>query len=646
MEDLKIHYEKRKNGDLFKSMQKKDGLNLTDTQNYIPIYNKFFLLNETNYNTVNLNNTFYVHNLLHKDEDVKNMYKCHIRNIKDESTDKKIVKPVFFKMAPLLDPFKYLIGKYNINDPHLFDLPKYNSTHGDVHPKLLDVNNSAYVDGHFVFLSSILLHKYKFSHSLDYYGSFLSIKNDFKIDIIDDIEYLDKSEFFNENKNKLFHVEDFSFLLDPSENETKKPLIVIDKNVSNKSKLSIQSINEDLYENLFISELDLEKEENSAVKTNENVITLQDIKELSLEIPDFNMMLVDGTNKTTTIKSNSTCSSRTSHTSNSEDSTVDLESSTAVKININSEDIDINAEDILDTDTKTKTNTVGDCEQCDLVEEFVDDDEWEDEDSNSSFSEEEQQVELTIPKFPVNVICMECCEDTLDNLIDSNPDLPDEEFFSALMQIIMILLTFQKVFAFTHNDLHTNNVMYNATKKKYLYYCYKKKYYKVPTYGRIFKIIDFGRSIYKVNQKVFCSDSFQPGADAATQYNTEPYFNEKKPRLEPNYSFDLCRLACSIFDFVIEDMEEVLPKNLSKCSPVARLINEWCSDDNGINILYKNNGAERYPDFKLYKMIARLVHNHTPQAQLERKEFSKFVINKNNVDKNELIMNIDEIPCL
>jgi len=184
--------------------------------------------------------------------------------------------------------------------------------------------------------------------------------------------------------------------------------------------------------------------------------------------------------------------------------------------------------------------------------------------------------------------------------------------------------------------------MYVPTNHKFIYYTYKKNTYKVPTYGRLYKIIDFGRAIYKFNGKLFCSDSFQTGGDAATQYNTEPYFNDKKSRLEPNFSFDLCRLACSIFDYVVEDFENI--KSLESSSPLVKLIIEWCLDDNGVNVLYKNNGMERYPDFKLYKMIARLVHNHTPTNQLERPEFSKFLIPSKNIPKNELLINIDDYP--
>ena len=262
--------------------------------------------------------------------------------------------------------------------------------------------------------------------------------------------------------------------------------------------------------------------------------------------------------------------------------------------------------------------------------------------NNSSFHS--NPIYATFPKFPVNMIFIKKCEDTLDNLILNEKFKTDDEWFSSLFQIIMILITFQKCFSFTHNDLHTNNIMYNSTEEKYLYYFYNETYYKVPTYGRIFKIIDFGRSIYKVNNKTICSDSFKKGEDASTQYNFEPFFNDKKPRIEPNYSFDLCRLACSIFDYVVDDIEDI--KHLKSCSPLIRLIVEWCMDDNNLNVLYKSNGEERYEEFKLYKMIARSVHNHTPQNQLNRKEFSKYKTISKKITKEERtkVINIDVLP--
>ena len=62
----------------------------------------------------------------------------------------------------------------------------------------------------------------------------------------------------------------------------------------------------------------------------------------------------------------------------------------------------------------------------------------------------------------------------------------------------------------------------------------------------------------------------------------------------------------------------------------------------GTNILYKTNGSERYPDFKLYKMIARCVHKHTPQAQLDRPEFKAFSNFKGEVPND--FIDIDKIP--
>lgn len=74
----------------------------------------------------------------------------------------------------------------------------------------------------------------------------------------------------------------------------------------------------------------------------------------------------------------------------------------------------------------------------------------------------------------------------------------------------------------------------------------------------------------------------------------------------------------------------------------------WVFDDNNKNILYKNNGDERYPDFKLYKMIARTVHNHTPQKVLLNPLFDKYTIarKKINTTSSATIINIDSLPVM
>ena len=554
----KIDYQKRKNQELFKSLEDPKSLFLSNSQNYIPIYKRILSLNDTNFNGVNLNHRWYLSSVKQAVDDCPNLFECKVKNIQNQKVKDK---EVFFKLAPLLVPYKYLIGKYAAQADKMLNLPEYNSNETNTIASFTDPNNCAYVDGMFLYFTNSLIHEHKFLNGVDYYGSFLAVKNDFKVNVYDDIEFLHKSDFFNKNKNKLFKIDSYEHLFQNDKGNKRKP-ICIDQ--ASDAVLDAAPIDDSIFEDIF--------------DPNNTDPPTDPLEEMTFDAMNF----VERISKTLrSDSSGSSCSSRSSYTS-AED---------------NGDDDD---EDNDDKDDK--------------------DDDEDDEESSCDSDEEEEVIEATIPKFPVQVICMENCDNTLDDLIFSN-DLSNDEWLSALMQIIMTLLTYQKLFSFTHNDLHTNNVMYIETDKKFLYYRFKGKVYKVPTFGRIFKIIDFGRSIYKVNGKTYCSDSFSPGGDASTQYNTEPYFNEKKPRLEPNYSFDLCRLACSIFDFVVDDIRDV-----KKCAkdPVKKIIIDWCLDDNGVNVLYKNDGADRYPDFKLYKMIARFVHNHTPQAQLERKEFKAF----------------------
>ena len=633
MKPSSIFYEKRKNKELFESFQE---YGLEKTQNYIPIYNKFFLLNETNYNHVNLNHPYYI-TKINKELEL-NIFDCTIEKNQEQTNQQsnRLNKPIFFKLAPLLDPFKSMVGKYHLHNKDLLTLPtpfpepvspedaKY-ITHYDIKGKIYDENNCAYVDSLFSFLSSQLLHNHRFLHGLDYYGSFLTIKKDFKLNIYDDIDYLTKSEYFNKHKNVLFQVEDYSHLITDDDASEKKPPITIFDSKDNDIDIDVPELDLGL-------DFDFKSEKNIETVTEDNLREMEWKNDLweknadSQEREKSNSKSNSNSNalSKTTLKSGSSCSSRTSYTnSNKEDDDSDADSHSTCSTCMSGGHTSTGT----GTDTGTDTDSNGD--------------------TNSSYeTEDDTPVYATLPAFPVQIICLEKCENTLDDFIQTNEDIKDIEWFSALFQIIMTLLAYQKVYSFTHNDLHTNNVMYVKTNKQFLYYCYKNNYYRVPTFGRLFKIIDFGRGIYRVGEKLCCSNSFENGEDAHTQYNTEPYFNDKKPRIEPNYSFDLCRLACSIFDYVVEDMDSInTPGKLKRCDAITRLIVEWCLDDNGVNVLYKNDGSERYPDFKLYKMIARNVHKHTPDAQLERKEFKAFLIQKKKISASdrEDIMDLDKM---
>ena len=109
----------------------------------------------------------------------------------------------------------------------------------------------------------------------------------------------------------------------------------------------------------------------------------------------------------------------------------------------------------------------------------------------------------------------------------------------------------------------------------------------------------------------------------------------------PNKSFDLCRLGCSLYDYFSDDIEE---KEEIK-HPIAKIVDEWIRDDKGRNMLYKHNDEERYPDFKLYKMIVRTVHNHLPEKQLERSIFKRFESSKRKIKKQKII-NIDNMESM
>lgn len=582
---MNLSYKKNNNSALFSSFGREDYMNALRPQNYIPIYGNYFKLTDANYNNINLNNKYSIYDISSKVDD--NTYICQLNDVDGG----KVEKPVFFKFSPLLDPVKYMIGKYDMSDNNLLNLPTHDLSDNS-HTKVRNSNNAAYVDGFFTYLTSQLLHTHSFIHSLDFYGSFLATKRDFLVNVADDLEYINQSEFFHKNINTLFKLDNefYSDLLNGDTRNYKRKLsFKTDYEITPENILHLSDIN-DLAEidKLFCVDENTELA-TAGLKTNET-----DKAEILYEYDVGNIKNSRSTRTT------SNCSSRTSNTGS-------------------------NTDDIADENDLDVSDSETDDSECSTASEDI--------------------VMATINEFPIHIISLEKCDKTFDSLLTSveigKYDMNDIELGAIIAQILMILITYQKTFGLTHNDLHTNNIMYVKTEKKHLYYKVDEKHYKVPTYGRIFKIIDFGRAIYKYKGNLVCSDSFSVDGDATTQYNCEPYCNKNKPIVEPNFSFDLCRLGCSMFDFYVDDIS-----NVGKItSPIKKIILEWCTDDKVRNVLYKNNGEERYPDFKLYKMIARTVHKHIPIDVLRKPYFEKFIVHKKKINNAGLIMNIDKLPC-
>jgi len=237
----------------------------------------------------------------------------------------------------------------------------------------------------------------------------------------------------------------------------------------------------------------------------------------------------------------------------------------------------------------------------------------------SDESEDEPFAWATFKNVPVQMTVMEKLEGTFYELLKTNPE--SEKHFAWIAQIIFALAYAQRNFAFTHNDLHGNNIMFKKTDKEFLYYFHAGVTYKVPTYGYLLKIIDFDRGIGSIRlpgmkeAKLFMSDQFAASEEAGGQYNCQPFFTEKHKIIKPNPSFDLVRLATSLF----WDLFPHGPKYEEyQEQPLFKLFIKWMTleDDTSVLFFKKNPKVDRYVGFSLYKAIARFSKDAIPRKEI------------------------------
>jgi hypothetical protein len=243
-------------------------------------------------------------------------------------------------------------------------------------------------------------------------------------------------------------------------------------------------------------------------------------------------------------------------------------------------------------------------------------------DTDEEDLEEDEDCEpfawASFTNVPVQITVMEKCTGTFHELCLQTTD--QEKHLAWVSQVIFALAFAQRNYAFTHNDLHSNNVMYVSTDKEFLYYNFGGTVYRVPTFGYIIKLIDFERGIGSVRligmkePKLFMSDHFSVEEEAGGQYNFEPWYLPKHPEIKPSPSFDLVRLATSMFWDLFPEGPECLDYRNNQ---VFKFFMKWLTiDDNSILFGKKDHKHDRYHGFYLYKAITRYCKNAVPRNEI------------------------------
>jgi hypothetical protein len=416
------------------------------------------------------------------------------------------------------------------------------------HPKVASPHNAAYVDSLFSFLSSELAEEHALPNIVKYFGAFCGIKVDYRYDMADDLATACESQFFRDGLGTTFELEGIDLGL----------LSPPDSRACRRPlQLGATSGPTD-YEPLTAEAL----ERHAAGCLTEATLQVSDHPPLKLR----------------SASCSESCDSASSH------SFLDQESPQRMSLDSAST-----------TSGRSNTRDAGES----------------DDSESESDSRSDNDPHCIMRDFPCMAIGLEPLEGTLDDLM-WDTDMSADHWASALFQVVAALGLLHASFDLTHNDLHTSNVMYTATDAKYIFYRTGGELYKVPTYGRVFKIIDFGRAIYTFKGRRFCSDNFQEGDAAAGQYNCEPFYDPARPRIEPNPSFDLGRFGCSLYEYFFDEPDS-LP---DEADPLSSMVMRWVCAGTGKNMLYKADGDERYPGFKLYKMLARRAKGLEPQHVL------------------------------
>ena len=496
---------------------------------------------------------------------------CHRKiqlEYKEDISNESCKVQAHIKSVPLLDVIDVMKGRY-LPEKVVSCLPSRERELDRTYEKITDPNNQAYVDCLAGFVMNTL-HE-KCPGFPKFYGHFTGLTPKLRIDITEDFYSIRNEAWFHRGIGERFMIEITDPVYGPRSGKQVREIHITDEEFGFTEELKEIAEDPDVIAQEWDEEDRLELQE---VYVNDETDILDDDDDDDEEENE-----TDG--------------------SDNENTTDDEESDNE---NVSDDDDDDDEDKDEDEDEDEDEN---------------EDDDEDDDDDDSDNGPDEGVFFAIIPNMPVQSGIYENLCGPIDSLL-SDPSITEDEWFAMLFQVTFSLAIAQKDYSFVHNDLHTNNIMWVPTDKEYIVYQVNDDCYKIPTYGKIIKIIDFGRSYYKYNNIEYLSDAYKNKGDAEGQYNYPPYFNPKETRVPPNPSFDLPRLACSVYEGLYDS------KHSPDSSALSSMLNRWLIDSRGKSILWNRNGEERFGGFLLYKHIARYCHNAIPINELQNNEFKRF----------------------
>lgn len=581
------------NEDDFKKIRKNlnNILEIYNLQSYFPILDDYFNFYNKSSKHFTLRTRWRISDLgdqQHAKNDgyIKHIFNCNLVNC---ITKKKEQRQVFIKILPLLNVLHYLTNTCNLDSSLLPNKYNYLSQ-----KKINNPNNNAYIDVFFSYLASNLTETGACPTFPLFYGTYSGIKENYKFDITEDFDDLINNQSFQSGLGNEYILEEMEF----------------EKNLTVNTELLTTECNID-YTSL---------DDNTLVQHTEANNKLNDYNADNRSDDDSDNEFIRNAGSLADIVTDRQI----------EDLITDnLQEEAVTNLDILSETDESNIDSHSDSDDEfneifkygLKKSSLSDIKVIDCDDNLSD---------ISATSEKSNVMHcVNIRQFPIQLNLLEKLDYTLDHYIDNsiNKKISKYEWKSILFQICFGLAVGQRKFNFIHNDLHSSNIMFKETELEYLYFKVFNKYYKVPTFGKITKIIDFGRATFKVNNKIYFSDVFKKNEDAGGQY-TYPYQNSlKNCKIPPNKSFDLSRLATTIIQR-FDNCDE-------SYSGIVELLKCWTTDK------YGNDLMNLEEDFSLYKVIAKNAQSANPIKQFNKTIWNNFIVDKNTIDSSKYIFKLD-----